>query len=273
MSGFFMNKILLLLFTVLGFQYFAADVMAGGAEKKEKEREVVLTARFIEAADLEDSSPIIDAVKEYVGATDDADKWAGAKATITGQIKDGVIRRVLFFVGERLVDSASAGRMPLAIFPAAEKDSSISFTNGQESIASVYKELAGAGAVELFEKGEKDGEGTWSLTRDGAKIFAATLLPNAQRDPSIIVAMHLATYGLFMKTRAPIRLPDSSMVIPRLYVSMVTPIDGLSAADFGKDLGLQVGRLYKGDETLIHNYFPGRGDAGLYLMLAGPINQ
>lgn len=262
-----MTKILMLLFTVLFFNSFAADAMAG--EKKEKEHKVTLTARFVEAADLEDESPVVEALKGFVGATGNAVKWEADKATIRGQIKDGMIRRVLFFAGEKLVDSASAGRMPLAIFPAAEKDGEILFSNTQETITSVYRQLAGAGAGELFEKGEKDGEGTWSLTRGGAKIFAATLIPNAQKDPMLIAAMHRAAYDLFARTRAPVRLPDLSLVVPTLYVSMLLPVDGLTAVNFGA-LALQEGRLYSGDETIVHNYFPGTAD-GLRLILAGPI--
>ncbi len=261
--GVFMNKFLVLITALLGFQVCAADAMAGG-EKKEKEREVVLTARFIATADLEDSSPLVDVVKSYVGA-DDAAKWLAAKATMTGQIAASVVRRVLFFINGELYCSCRAGKMPIAVTPVKRGASGFEFDQGQESIADSYRKLAGSGSAEAYDEGTS----TWSLTRGGAPILAVTLIPNGEKDPRIISLMHQAAYGLFVGR--PILGFDT---LPSLYVSMVNPVDGLTTDDFfGKNLELQVGRLSSGTETIVHNYYPGKGKDGLCLMLAGRINQ
>lgn len=59
---------------------------------------VPLTARFITAADLADDSPILDNMKDFVGAVgESADaKWLEAKGIMNPQIANNVIRRVLF---------------------------------------------------------------------------------------------------------------------------------------------------------------------------------
>ena len=254
-----MNKLILLIAAFIGFQVCASDA----GDKKEKEREIAFTARFIEAADLEDASPLVDAVKAYVGA-DDAAKWVGAKATMTSQIAAGVVRRVLFFVDGNLHGSCRAGRMPIAVMPVKNGAGGFEFSNDQETIASAYRNLAGKGAVEAYDEGSQ----TWSLTNGGAPILAVTLMPNGERDPRIISSMHQAAYGLFGG-----RQLSGFDTLPSLYVSMFSPVDGLTSDGFfGKNLELQTGKLSSGDETMVHNYYPGKGKDGLCLMLAGRIN-
>ena len=258
-----MNKLILLIAAFIGFQVCAADASSSSAgEKKEKEREVTFTARLITAADLEDTSPIVGAIKAYVGA-DDAAKWISAKVMIMGQIAAGVVRRVLFFVDGKLYGSCRAGRMPIAVTPVKHGADGFVFAEGQESIADAYRRLAGAGTAESYE----DGSSTWSLTKAGVPILAVTLIPNEEKDAGIISMMHQAAYGLFVGR--PISGFDTP---PSLYVSMVNPVDGLVAADFGKYLRLQDGRFCSGDRTVLHNYYPGRGDSGKFFMLAGRIN-
>ena len=256
-----MNKLLVLIAAFIGFQVSAASAAVDGkavCEGKEKEREATFTARFIAAADLEDASPIVGAIKAYVGA-DNAEKWAAAKATMTSQIAAGIVRRVLFFVDGELYSSCRAGRMPLAITPAKKKSGGgIEFGNGQESIASAYLELVGGGVAEEYDE---SGEGTWCLTRGGEKLFAATLMPNEERDPRVIVQMHRAAYELFRSI--PVQLPDSSIYRPHFYVSMVPPMGGLLDTDF-RPLSMRFGRL-----GTLHWYYPGKEAQGISLMLAG----
>lgn len=116
-----MKKFLLLVTAVLGFQVCAADA---GAEMG-KEREVAFTARYIEMADLADGSPLVAAIRGYVGcATDDA-KWGATRGIMAKQIEDGFVRRALLFVGDRLVGSCRVGRMPLGVQPWPCEDGSV----------------------------------------------------------------------------------------------------------------------------------------------------
>lgn len=248
-----MNKILMLLFTVLFFNSFASDAMAGGAEKKE--REVVLTARFIEIDDLDDSSANVGAIKEATKTL----TWDKAKKIMLALIGDKVIRRVLFFDKDRLIGTCGAGRMPIAVRPVKKKDAgSFEFAEGQESIASAYVALAGSGTTEAYE----DSTSTWSLTRSSAPILAATLMPNTEKDPMIISLMHQAAYDLFRGHRL------SGFDVPTLYVSMVSPIKELLGIGFGKFLSVEEGQFDSGEKTIVHNYYPGKDD-GRHFILAG----
>ena len=129
----------------------------------------------------------------------------------------------------------------------------IEFADGQESIASAYAALVGAGAVDAYDEASS----TWSLTKGGVPILAVTLMPNAEKDPQIIALMHQAAYDLFVG-----RPLSGFDTLPSLYVSMVQPVKGLGEV-VGKNLRFLGG---------IHNYYPSKDD-GRYLMLAGPINQ
>ncbi|MCX7343102.1 MAG: hypothetical protein NT128_03040 [Proteobacteria bacterium] len=223
----------------------------------------VLTARFIEVGDIADGSPILADVKKYVGVTNNDAEWAKSKTIITDQIARNVVRRVLFFINDKLIGSCGVGRIPIAVESVKNGAGGFEFSNDQETIASAYRNLVGKGAVEVYDEDSS----TWSLTKAGAPILAVTLIPNEERDARIISKMHKAAYSLF------VGLPISGFdTLPSLYVSMVRDVNGIMWADFGKFLSLQKSHLYPGDRTLIHNYFPEKTD-GRCFMLAGRINQ
>lgn len=224
-----------------------------------KKKEIVLTARFIEAGDLEDDCEFIDDIKE---ATKNLE-WDNAKAILLGQIGANAIRRVLFFKEGSLIGTCGAGKMPIAVNPVKNGAGDFEFSNDQETIANAYRNLVGKDAVEEYDEDSL----TWGLTKGGATIMAVTLIPNEEKDASIISKMHQAAYDLFVGCHI-----SEFDTLPSLYVSMVNPLGGLVSADFGKNLQLQAGSLYSGDETLVHNYYPGKTHDGCF-MLAGRINQ
>ena len=228
-----------------------------------KKKITVLTARFIEVGDIADGSSILADVKKYVGATNNDVEWTKSKAIMTDQIAKNVVRRVLFFVDDKLIGSCRVGRMPIAVKPVKSSSGGFEFSNDQETIASAYRNLVGKGAVEVYEEGSS----TWSLTKDGAPILAVTLIPNEEKDARIISKMHQAAYGLFVGR--PLAGFDT---LPSLYVSMVPNVNGVMWANFGKFLSLQKSHLCPGDRIMLHNYFPRKTD-GKYFMLAGRINQ
>ena len=227
---------------------------------------VPLTARFITAADLLDESAIHANMMGFVGADTDA-KWLAAKVTMQGQIDAGTFRRVLFFRGGELITSSRSGGMPTHIFPATAgaEEGVYEFTNGQESIAAVYRELlAGKATVEdLFAKPGFAPGLTWRIREtvadaDPQEILAATLMPNDVVHPALLVEMHKAAYALF----AGVHLSGVADRLPSLYISMVLNVPGIAEADFGEHLGLQGG---------LHNYFPANVD-GMRYILAGILN-
>jgi hypothetical protein len=224
-----------------------------------KKKEIVLTASFIEAGDLEDDCEFIDDIKE---ATKNLE-WDSAKAIMLGQIGENVIRRVLFFEEGSFIGTCGAGRMPIAVNPVKNGAGGFEFSNDQETIASAYRNLVGKDGVEEYDEGSS----TWSLTKAGAPILAVTLIPNEEKDASIISKMHQAAYGLFVG-----RHISGIDILPSLYVSILPNVKGVRRADFGKFLSLQKSHFCPGDRTMLHNYFPGKTD-GKYFMLAGRINQ
>lgn len=228
---------------------------------------VPLTARFITAADLLDTSPIHEDMKRFVGATGDtaAATWITRKSTMSDQIVAGTFRRVLFFRGDVLVTSCASGRMPLHVFPAtASADGgAYEFTNGQESIAAVYRTLAGGATVEdLFEKLGFSPGLTWRIRKtvadgDPQEILAATLTPNDVTDSSLLAEMHRAAHTLF----AGVYLSGFPDRLPSLYVSMILNVAGIADANFGDRLALRG----------LHNYFPANADGRRYIV-AGALN-
>lgn len=184
-----------------------------------------------------------------------------------GQIVAGTFRRVLFFRGDELVTSCASGRIPLHIFPVTTGDveGAYEFTNGQESIAAVYRECVDARETveDLFEKpGFADGF-TWRISKivadsDPQEILAAAIMPNDVSDSALLVEMHKAAHTLF----AGVHHSDFPDRLPSLYVSMVMNVAGIADADFGDNLEL------KG----LHNYFPARDDGWRYI-LAGDLNS
>ncbi len=228
-----------------------------------KSKITVLTARFIEVGDIADGSPILADVKKYVGATNNDVEWGKSKAIMTDQIAKNVLRRVLFFVDDKLIGSCRVGRIPIAVKPVKNGAGGFEFSNDQETIVSAYRNLVGKGVVEAY-----DGDSSiWSLTKAGAPILAVTLIPNEEKDARIISKMHQAAYGLFVGRHIP-----GFDTLPSLYLSMVPNVNGVMWADFGRFLSLQKSHLYPGDRTMLHNYFPEKTD-GRCFMLAGSINQ
>lgn len=154
--------------------------------------------------------------------------------------------------------------MPLAITPVRIDDGVLIFENNQESIADVYSRVVAPDAAVSYDESTS----TWSLKNENDQdILAATLMPNEVQDPTLIGEMHRTAYALFggMHLNG---FPDRLL---SLYISMVFPVAGIEAANFGANLSLKSGLLDNGNGTLLHNYYPGQAN-GMRHVLAGRIN-